>query len=105
MAPYRKSCVAALAEVGSDVLGAAEAEHEIRVVPATLVRTLGVGSRRTGTDQRDARILREASCRIDLPSVHVPTAVARKLSGSLFAIWRDGSTYESQHERRLPHAS
>jgi len=57
---------------------ALEAEHEVRVVPATLVRSLGVGSRRTKTDQRDARILSEASCRIDLPSVHVPAAVARE---------------------------
>jgi len=57
---------------------AIEAQHEVRVVPATLVRSLGVGSRRTKTDQRDARILSEASCRIDLPSVHVPTASARE---------------------------
>ena len=57
---------------------ALEAEHAVRVVPATLVRTLGVGSRRTKTDQRDARILSEVSCRIDLPSVHVPTALARE---------------------------
>lgn len=57
---------------------ALEAEHEVRVVPATLVRTLGVGSRRTKTDRRDARILSEVSCRIDLPSVHVPTLVARE---------------------------
>lgn len=53
------------------------AGHEVRVVPATLVRSLGVGSRRTKTDRRDARILSEVSCRIDLPSVHVPTAASR----------------------------
>jgi len=57
---------------------ALELGHEVRVVPATLVRSLGVGSRRTKTDQRDARILSEVSCRIDLPSVHVPTRESRR---------------------------
>ena len=57
---------------------ALEFEHEVRVVPATLVRTLGVGSRRTKTDLRDARILSEVSCRIDLPSVHIPSDIARE---------------------------
>jgi transposase len=32
--------------------------HEVRVVPATLVRALGVGARGLKTDQRDARVLR-----------------------------------------------
>jgi len=53
------------------------AGHEVRVVPATLVGALGVGARRTKTDRRDAQVLSEASCRIDLPSVHVPTHVSR----------------------------
>src|SRR5215510_1879060 len=52
--------------------------HEVRVVSATLVRTLGVGARRTKTDQRDARVLSEVSCRIDLPSVHIPKAESRE---------------------------
>ena len=52
--------------------------HEVRVAPATLVRTLGVGARRTKTDQRDARVLSEVSCRVDLPSVHIPTAESRE---------------------------
>ena len=47
--------------------------HEVRVVPATLVRSLGVGARRLKTDRRDAQVLSEVSCRIDLPSVHVPS--------------------------------
>jgi transposase len=51
--------------------------QEKRVVPATLVKTLGVGARRTKTDQRDARALSEVSCRIDLPSVHIPKAESR----------------------------
>src|SRR5579871_1110257 len=31
--------------------------HEVRVVPSTLVRALGVGARRTKTDRRDAKAL------------------------------------------------
>jgi transposase len=54
------------------------AGHEARVVPATLVRTLGVGARRTKTDRRDAQVLSEVSCRIVLPSVHIPTLGARE---------------------------
>jgi transposase len=53
-------------------------EHEVRVVPATLVRSLGVGARRIKTDRRDAQVLSEVSCRIDLPSVHIPTDLARE---------------------------
>jgi transposase len=53
--------------------------HEVRVVPATLVKTLGVGARGVKTDRRDAQVLSEVSCRIDLPSVHVPTTLAREL--------------------------
>lgn len=52
--------------------------HEVRVVPATLVRSLGVGARRTKTDRRDAQVLSEVSCRIDLHSVHVPSDLARQ---------------------------
>jgi len=51
--------------------------HETRVVPATLVKTLGVGARRLKTDQRDARTLSDVSCRIDLPSVHIPKTESR----------------------------
>ncbi len=53
-------------------------QHEVRVVPATLVRTLGVGARGIKTDRRDAQVLSEVSCRIDLPSVHVPSDLARQ---------------------------
>ena len=55
------------------------AGHEVRVVAATLVKTLGVGARGIKTDQRDARTLSEVSCRIDLPSVHIPTTASREL--------------------------
>jgi transposase len=54
------------------------AGHEVRVVAATLVRALGVGARRTKTDRRDAQTLSEASCRMDLPSVHIPSATSRE---------------------------
>jgi transposase len=53
-------------------------EHQVRVVPATLVRSLGVGARRIKTDRRNAQVLSEVSCRIDLPSVHIPTNLARE---------------------------
>ena len=57
---------------------ALELGHEVRVVAATLVRTLGVGARGVKTDERDARVLSEVSTRIDLPSVHVPSHESRK---------------------------
>lgn len=53
--------------------------HQVRVVPATLVKTLGVGARRIKTDERDARTLSQVSCRIDLPSVHIPSPASREL--------------------------
>jgi transposase len=54
------------------------AGHEVRVVPATLVKSLGVGARRTKNDRRDAQVLSEVSCRIDLPSVHIPSMESRE---------------------------
>jgi transposase len=51
--------------------------HEVRVVPATLARTLGVGARGIKTDRRDAQVLSEVSCKVDLRSVHVPSERAR----------------------------
>ena len=53
--------------------------HQVRVVPATLVRSLGVGQRGIKTDVRDARVQSEASCRLDLPSVHIPSTASRHL--------------------------
>jgi transposase len=53
--------------------------HEVRVVPSTLARTLGIGSRGVKNDKKDAQVLSAASCRIDLPSVHIPSAAAREL--------------------------
>lgn len=57
---------------------ARDAGHKVRVVSATLVRELGVGARRIKTDVRDARALSSASCRMDLPAVHVPDTLSRE---------------------------
>ena len=57
---------------------ALECGHEVRVVPSTLARSLGVGSRRVKTDRKDAQALSDVSCKVDLPSVHVPSHVARE---------------------------
>jgi transposase len=51
--------------------------HEVRVVPAQLVRSLGVGARGVKSDRSDARALSQVSCRIDLPSVYIPSQQAR----------------------------
>jgi transposase len=57
---------------------ARELGHEVKVVPASLARSLGVGSRGVKNDVRDSRNLSEASCRMSrLPSVHVPGAESR----------------------------
>jgi transposase len=70
-------------ETCAEAFGVADAAqragHEVAVVPATLVRSLGVGMRGIKTDVRDARNLAEASCRMKrLPSVHVPTGNSRE---------------------------
>ena len=65
--------------------------HEVRVVPATLVKQLGVGARGVKNDRRDAQTLSEVSCRIDLPSVHIPSETSREwksLCGSREAVLR-----------------
>lgn len=81
MQRWEPSCV--ILETTSEAFRVADAAraagHEVRVVPATLVRQLGVGERGIKTDQRDARKLSEVSCRIDLPSVHIPSQSAREL--------------------------
>jgi len=61
---------------------ALELGHQVRVVPATLVKTLGVGDRGVKNDRKDARKLSEVSCRIDLPSVHVPSTLSRQLKSA-----------------------
>jgi transposase len=56
---------------------AQKAGHEVRVVPATLARTLGVGARGIKTDRRDAQALSSVSCKVELRSVHIPSEQAR----------------------------
>jgi transposase len=58
---------------------ATAAKHTVRIVPATLVRALGVGARGVKTDVRDSDALSAASCKMDLPGVHVPTHASREL--------------------------
>ena len=53
--------------------------HEVRIVPGTLVRALGVGARGIKTDKRDAQCLSEASVRMELGSVHVPKKESRDI--------------------------
>lgn len=52
---------------------AKECGHQARVVPSSLVRALGVGERKLKNDQRDARKLSEMDCRMEVPSVHIPS--------------------------------
>lgn len=72
-----------IVETSSEAFRVADAArssgHEVRVVPATLSKQLGVGERGIKTDLRDARKLSEVSCQIDLPSVHIPSEEARLL--------------------------
>ncbi len=76
--PHSRVILETAAEAFRIADAAKTAGHEVRVVPATLVRTLGVGARKTKTDRRDAQMLSEVSCRIDLPSVHIPSARSRE---------------------------
>lgn len=77
--PTSRVVLETCAEAFTTADAAIDAGHEVRIVPATLVRTLGVGSRGLKNDKRDARILSEVSCRIDLPSVHLPSPLSRQL--------------------------
>ena len=86
----RRAAARVVLETCAEAFGVADtarkAGHEVAVVPATLVRSLGVGMRGIKTDVRDARNLAEASCRMKrLPSVHIPTegSRARKTTCSL----------------------
>lgn len=76
--PFSRVILETCAEAFAVADEALEYKHEVRVVPATLARGLGVGARGIKTDRRDAQVLSEASCRIDLRSVHVPSHLARE---------------------------
>jgi transposase len=70
-----------IVETSSEAFAVADlaraAGHDVRVVPATLAPSLGVGARGIKTDRRDAQVLSEASCRVELRSVHIPSEQAR----------------------------
>jgi transposase len=71
--------VESCAEAFSVADGAIECGHQVNVVPASLVRALGVGARGLKTDVRDARNLSEMSCRMaNLPGVHIPAKASRE---------------------------
>jgi transposase len=77
--PAARVVMETCAEAFSVADQARKAGHDVAVVPATLVRSLGVGMRGIKTDARDARNLAEASCRMKrLPSVHVPAMASRE---------------------------
>jgi len=77
--PTSRVVMEASAEAFTVADAALAAGHQVRVVPGTLVRLLGVGERRIKNDQRDARQLSKASWQTDVPSVHIPSAAAREL--------------------------
>lgn len=78
-----------LVEASSEAFAVAEMAqacgHEARVVPSALVRALGVGERGLKNDRRDARKLSEMDCRMDVPSVHIPSPVRREQQARLTA--------------------
>jgi transposase len=54
-------------------------KHDVRVVASKLAPSLGVGSHGIKTDRRDAQVLSEASVRMDLKSVHIPSQKSREI--------------------------
>jgi len=77
--PTSRVVMEACAEAFKIADAALAAGHQVRVVPGTLVRLLGVGERGVKNDQRDARQLSKASWQTDVPSVHIPSQTAREL--------------------------
>jgi transposase len=77
--PISRVVMEASAEAFKIADAALAAGHQVRVVPGTLVRLLGVGERGVKNDQRDARQLSKASWQTDVPSVHIPSQAAREL--------------------------
>lgn len=77
--PTSRVVMEASAEAFKIADAALAAGHQVRVVPGTLVRLLGVGERGVKNDQRDARQLSKASWQTDVPSVHIPSQAAREL--------------------------
>jgi len=55
-----------------------ELGHDVRIVPAALAPSLGVGARGIKTDRRDAQVLSQVSTRVELHSIHIPSHVSRQ---------------------------
>lgn len=68
----------ACAEAFAVADAAKAAHHTVKVVASTLAPALGVGARGIKTDTRDSEALSAASCRMDLPSIHVPAQASRE---------------------------
>jgi transposase len=82
--PHSRVVMESCAEAFRVAALARDAGHVVNVVPATLVRSLGIGARRVKTDKRDARLQSELSCRMArLPSVHVPSESNQELRSLL----------------------
>ena len=83
----RRPASRVIVEAGAEAFWVAElaqgAGHEVRVVPSTLAPALGVGERGLKNDRRDAAVLSAASCRVDLPSVHIRSPQSRALQSRL----------------------
>jgi len=52
--------------------------HDVRIVPASAVRALGVGARGLKNDVRDAQVLSDVSTKVDIISVHMASDLARE---------------------------
>ncbi|MBI3178327.1 MAG: IS110 family transposase [Deltaproteobacteria bacterium] len=76
-----------IVETGSEAFWVAEiareSGREVRVVPSALAPSLGVGRRGQKSARKDAAVLSEASCRVELPSVHIPSVESRHLQAKL----------------------
>lgn len=71
--PRSRVAIESCAESRVVAIRAHDRGHDVRVVPTSFVRSLGVGTRRIKTDKRDARSLAIASFRLgdELPHVHI----------------------------------
>jgi transposase len=52
--------------------------HDVRIVPASAVRALGVGARGVKNDVKDAQVLSDVSTKVDIISVHIASDLARE---------------------------
>lgn len=84
-APGVRVLVESSAEAFTIADWAHQAGHHACVVPASLVRALGVGERGMKNDKRDARKMSEMDCRMPVPSIHVPSPLRREQQARMTA--------------------